>query len=219
MKLKICGMKNNIEEVAALAPDYIGFIFWEPSARFFNGNIPDIETKSKKVGVFVDAPLDFVILQLFEHELNAVQLHGEEDPGYCEQLRKLLDKNKEAGVEIIKAFPVDSDFDFDRLTPFVPYCDFFLFDTRSELPGGSGKKFDWQLLKSYPLDIPYFLSGGIGLEDTKELRQFAEQSAAKYCSVIDVNSRFEVEPGLKDIDSLTRFIEELGFDTEKNKRL
>ena len=101
----------------------------------------------------------------------------------------------------------------------MPYCDSFLFDTRSELPGGSGKKFDWQLLHNYNLDTPYFLSGGIGLADVNALKQFSEQPAARYCTVIDVNSRFEIEPGLKDIDSLKQFIEELGFEKEKNKRL
>ncbi len=219
MKLKICGMKYNTEEVAGLEPDYLGFIFWEPSARFFNGSIPEFESRSKRVGVFVDAPLESVILQLYEHELHALQLHGKEDPPYCERLRELVDKKQEKSIEIIKAFPVHDGFDFDILEPFVPFCDYFLFDTRSDLPGGSGKKFNWQLLRNYHLSTPYFLSGGIGLDDTENIKEFSVQPAAKYCSVIDVNSRFEIEPGLKDIDTLNQFMEEIGFSTSKKRKL
>lgn len=216
MKLKVCGMKMNTEQVAVLQPDYLGFIFWEPSARYFNQAMPELPGKPEKVGVFVDAPLEDVLLQVYEHELDLVQLHGEEDIEYCQSLQRILQMGNNKEMKIIKAFAVDDQFDFDKIRSYESVCDYFLFDTKSDLPGGSGKSFDWKLLESYPSEKEFFLSGGIGLEDIAALKEFLNSPAARYCHAIDINSRFETEPGKKDIEKLERFIVSMGFEAPKN---
>ncbi|MEA1786821.1 phosphoribosylanthranilate isomerase [Arenibacter sp. GZD96] len=200
MKLKVCGMKysENIREVAALKPDYLGFIFWEPSKRYFEGTIPELPKTIKKVGVFVDALLDVIIEKTQQYRLHSVQLHGSESPEFCQQLKALP-------IEIIKVFSVGSDFDFGQLKPYETVCDYYLFDTKGKLPGGNGYTFDWTVLKKYPSTKPYFLSGGIGLEDAATLKDFLNRTESTYCYAVDVNSRFEVEPGLKDVGKLKKF--------------
>ena len=215
MKLKICGMKYNIEEVAALKPDYLGFIFWQPSARYFSEQIADDLRSSKKVGVFVDASIEEIVLSVYENGLEAIQLHGKEDPSFCSQLYNLISAGEDRAVELIKAFAVNADFDFESLVPYESVCDFFLFDTRGELPGGTGQQFDWELLKNYRSKKPFFLSGGIGPADSEKLLGFLGEPVAEYCYAIDVNSRFEKEPGLKDIKALKTFINEIGFQPQK----
>ena len=211
MKLKVCGMKYNAEEVASLEPEYLGFIFWEPSARFFNQAMAEVSDDIKKVGVFVDALIDQVILQTFESDLDLIQLHGEEDPAYCKRLKELIDIDKQVNVEIIKAFSIDEAFDFKILESYEAVCDYFLFDTKGELPGGTGKSFDWRLLKNNPSSKPFLLSGGIGPEDAEAIKDFLQSPEASHCIAIDVNSRFEKKPGLKNIEDLQKFIEELGL--------
>ena len=219
MKLKVCGMKYNAEAVASLEPDYMGFIFWEPSARYFNTSIADdLDPTIKKTGVFVDAPYETVVLSILEHNLAAVQLHGRESAQYCAHLKNLLREEASEFPQIIKAFAIHQDFDFDRLADYESVCDYFLFDTRAELPGGTGKKFNWRLLKNYSYSKPYFLSGGIGPEDVDALKEFLGSEEAALCHVIDVNSRFEVEPGLKDIEKLRNFISEMKI-FKKEERL
>ncbi|MBD0830591.1 phosphoribosylanthranilate isomerase [Aestuariibaculum sediminum] len=205
MKLKICGMKyqDNIQAVAALQPDYLGFIFYETSARYFNSAIPNISKTIKKTGVFVNETLDVVHEKIKTYNLQAVQLHGEELPEYCERLRDTI---LSGGVEIIKVFSIKDDFKFDQLEPYETVCDFFLFDTKGKLPGGNGYTFNWDVLNKYPSTKPYFLSGGIGLEETEKLKSFYKSPASKYCYAIDVNSKFEIEPGLKDTEQLKQFI-------------
>ena len=215
MKLKICGMKLNTEEVATLQPDYLGFIFWEPSSRYFKGSIPDDLVNAKKVGVFVNAPLEEIVLRLFEYDLHAIQLHGEEDPEYCRKIKTLIANDHISKIEIIKAFAVDEQFNFNMLSQFENVCDYFLFDTRGILPGGTGKKFDWQLLGEYPSKKPYFLSGGIGSSDAKTILDFMSKPEAKYCHSIDINSKFESEPGLKNIQALKKFTEDIGHVPSK----
>ncbi len=209
MKLKICGMKHNTEDVAGLQPDYLGFIFWEPSSRYFKGSIPEEIGNAKKVGVFVNAPLEEIVLRVFEYDLHAIQLHGEEDPEYCRKIKSLIANNDISKIEIIKAFAVDEHFNFNDLSDFEDVCDYFLFDTRGELPGGTGKRFDWQLLRNYPSRKPYFLGGGIGSSEAKTIVDFMSKPEAKYCYSIDVNSKFEREPGLKNIQALKKFIEDI----------
>ncbi|MEH6537646.1 MAG: phosphoribosylanthranilate isomerase [Psychroserpens sp.] len=224
MKLKICGMKykDNISEVAELQPDYLGFIFYEKSSRFFEGNIPDLPESIKKVGVFVDASLEFVTEKIQAHNLQAVQLHGKESPEFCETLRQVyhsaLDaesiKNNEvsasAGVtDIIKVFSIKDDFDFSVIKPFENVCDYFLFDTKGKLSGGNGYTFNWDVLKNYTSTKPFFLSGGIGLDEVEKLKAFKNTNASKYCYVIDVNSKFEIKPGLKNSIELETFKNEL----------
>ncbi|MCK0191314.1 phosphoribosylanthranilate isomerase [Arenibacter sp. F20364] len=213
MKLKVCGMKMNTLEVATLNPDYLGFIFWEPSKRFFKGTMPELPTSIKKVGVFVDASLEEIMEQIFTHGLKAVQLHGNESPEYCGTLKKSTnDSSKALGVtnlEIIKVFSIKDDFDFSILTPYEAVCDFYLFDTKGKLPGGNGFTFCWEVLKNYPSTKPYFLSGGIGLDEIKKIKEFQQRPESKYCYAIDVNSKFETEPGLKDVEQLKKFKKEV----------
>tara|TARA_R110002020_G_scaffold475981_1_gene715459 strand:+ start:15461 stop:16111 length:651 start_codon:yes stop_codon:yes gene_type:complete len=209
MKLKVCGMKLNTLEAATLDPDYLGFIFWEPSKRYFDGNIPKLPASIKKVGVFVDAPLEEIRKKVKEYSLQAVQLHGKESPEFCSDLKKstsdLSKALEENSLEIIKVFSIKDDFDFSNLAPYENVCDFFLFDTKGKLPGGNGFTFSWEVLKNYPSSKPYFLSGGIGLDEIEKIREFQQRPESKYCHAIDVNSKFESEPGLKDIDKLKEF--------------
>ena len=211
MKLKVCGMKLNTLEVAALDPDYLGFIFWEPSKRFFEGNIPELPTTIKKVGVFVDATLNEILEKVNRYGLRAVQLHGKESPEFCSDLKKTInDRSKATGIkdlEIIKVFSVKEDFDFSILAPYENVCDFFLFDTKGKLPGGNGYSFNWEVLKNYPSNKPYFLSGGIGVDEIEKIKEFQQRPESTYCHAIDVNSKFESEPGLKDIKKLKEFKE------------
>jgi phosphoribosylanthranilate isomerase len=198
MKLKICGMKypDNILEVGALLPDYMGFIFWEKSARYFNGTIPELIKTIKKVGVFVNESVDNIVEKVNQHDLQAVQLHGKESAVFCGELKNKLDPK----IEIIKVFSVGEDFDFEQLQPFEALCDYFLFDTKGKLPGGNGTTFDWNLLKKYKSDKPFFLSGGIGIEEIAAIKDLKLPVYA-----IDVNSRFEIEPGLKNKNLLSNF--------------
>ena len=201
MKLKVCGMKyqDNIQEVATLQPDYLGFIFYEQSARHFDAHcIPEISNTIKKTGVFVDADLDFVIKKISKHNLKAVQLHGNEAPEYCKQLRG---KN----IEIIKVFSIKNEFDFSILKSYDDIVNYFLFDTKGKLPGGNGYVFDWTILNNYPSTTPFFLSGGIGLSQIDDINKFQKSEASKYCYALDVNSKFEIEPGFKNVKDLKKF--------------
>lgn len=201
IRLKVCGMKyqDNIELIAALQPDYLGFIFYKKSARHFDSeSIPKLPKSIKKTGVFVNENIDVVIDKITTHNLQAIQLHGEESPEYCKQLQS---KN----IEIIKVFSINVEFNFEVLKPYEAVCDYFLFDTKGKLPGGNGYTFDWNVLNNYPSTKPFFLSGGIGLEEIEKIKEFAQSSVSKYCYAIDVNSKFETEPGLKNIDLLRKF--------------
>lgn len=190
MKLKICGMKypENILEVSQLLPDYMGFIFWEKSARFFDGKMPNLPESVQKVGVFVDATLEEIVSKIKKYNLDLIQLHGNETVEFCKNLKKL-------GAKIIKVFSVNDDFDFDILKKYEAVCDYFLFDTKGKLPGGNGIVFNWELLEKYNSTKPFFLSGGIGLEDLEKIKKINLPIHA-----IDVNSKFEIEPGLKNIE-------------------
>ncbi|MEJ6556855.1 MAG: phosphoribosylanthranilate isomerase [Flavobacteriaceae bacterium] len=202
MKLKVCGMREpeNIKALAALTPDYMGFIFWAPSSRYVETTTPELPSAIKKTGVFVDASVDYIQTVVQDHDLQAVQLHGKETPEYCSYVQSL-------GVEVIKAFSIKDHFDFTSLTPYESGCDFFLFDTKGELPGGNGYGFDWSILTNYPSQKPFFLSGGIGLEHTIQIKALLNTDLPLHA--IDVNSKFELAPALKNIDALTQFKNEL----------
>lgn len=205
MKLKICGMKHpeNILEVATLLPDYLGFIFWEKSSRYFEGIIPELPKSIKKTGVFVNESIPNIIEKVIKNNLQAVQLHGKESADFCLNLKgQLADKNL-SSVELIKVFSVADNFDFELLKPFETVCDFFLFDTKGKLPGGNGTTFDWKVLENYPSTKPFFLSGGIGLEESAAAKAIAKTNLPVYA--IDVNSKFEIEPGLKNTKLLREF--------------
>ena len=195
MRLKICGMKypENILEVGSLLPDYMGFIFWEKSARYFDGIIPELPKSIKKVGVFVNAPLNEILEKIKTHNLQAVQLHGDESVEFCESLKK----NTPKLIDVIKVFPILDTFDFGILNSYEKVCDFFLFDTKGKLPGGNGTTFDWKVLEQYPSTKPFFLSGGIGIEELDSINEILKTNLPIYA--IDVNSKFEIEPGLKNI--------------------
>jgi phosphoribosylanthranilate isomerase len=203
--IKICGMKHpdNILEVGALLPDYMGFIFWEKSQRYFEGIIPDLPKSIQKVGVFVNETAEIIAEKVTLHDLQAVQLHGKESIAFCQSLKNMLSED----IEIIKVFSVNDKFDFNALEPFESVCDYFLFDTKGKFPGGNGVIFDWKVLENYPSQKPFFLSGGIGLEEMKDVKEILKTNLPVYA--IDVNSKFEIEPGLKNTESLYSFTNNL----------
>ena len=189
VRIKICGMKHtdNILEIGNLLPDYLGFIFYKKSARFFEGEIPQMDKSIKKVGVFVNETDEIVTEIIKKHTLDCIQLHGNESAEFCQNLQK-------QNVEIIKVFSIDDDFDFNELNEYENVCDYFLFDTKGKLHGGNGYTFNWKLLEKYKSSKPLFLSGGIGLDEIEEIKKLKLPIFA-----IDVNSKFETEPGLKNI--------------------
>ena len=194
--------KDNIGQLVGLKPDYIGFIFHSTSKRYIReidqdilSIIPDV---IKKVGVFVDEPMDSLIEKYLRNKINVLQLHGNEIPEYCEELRNL-------SIPVIKAFRINGYFDFKKTKVYESCCDYFLFDTAGKLAGGNGKKFDWSLLNQYKGDKPFFLSGGIGPEDLADLLQIEHPNFYG----IDLNSGFETAPGEKDILKLGSFMDKL----------
>lgn len=200
-KLKVCGLNNpkNIQEIAAIQPDFIGYIFWEHSKRFYNLTaVENLSNSIQKVGVFVDASESEILDKIKQFDLNYVQLHGKESPSFCKKIQLL-------NVKVIKAFAIDSEFNFNVLDYFNDTTDFFLFDTRGENPGGNGTTFDWEILKQYKLQKPFFLSGGIGLKEIKKIHEFLKTDTGKLCYAIDINSKFETEPGLKDTAKINEF--------------
>jgi phosphoribosylanthranilate isomerase len=214
MKLKVCGMKyvENIQEVAALQPDYLGFIFYDKSKRNFEGIIPELSNSIKKTGVFVNASIDEVVSKINQYDLQAVQLHGDESVQFCKELRqaKLVSASHNENpnkvlnaVEIIKVFGIKESFNFDTLKPYVEVVDYFLFDTKGKERGGNGVVFDWGVLSDYPFSKPFFLSGGIGLEQLEEIHEIRKTSLPIYA--LDVNSKFELEAGLKSIENIKKF--------------
>jgi len=206
MKLKVCGMKyqDNIEAVANLQPDFLGFIFHEQSPRHFEGVINDLPNSIHKVGVFVDKTVEFIANQIVKHKLSAIQLHGHESPEMCRIL-------KSTNAKVIKVFSIKDTFDFSVLVPYEKVCDYYIFDTKGNLPGGNGYAFNWDILTDYPSTKLFFLSGGIGLDQVEDLKKFQESSASEYCFAIDVNSKFEIEAGLKNIEELRMFKQNLSF--------
>jgi phosphoribosylanthranilate isomerase len=195
IQLKVCGMRNplNIEEVAVLAPDFMGFIFYRPSKRFVGDDfrVPaSLPEQIKRVGVFVNEEMDLVLQKVAQHGLDFVQLHGEELPVVCKKLKN--------HVGVIKVFLVDENFQFDTLKPYVPFVDYFLFDTKSASYGGSGKKFDWKLLSRYTEPVPFFLSGGV---NTDNILQALALSHPQFVAV-DVNSGVESDYAVKDISKI-----------------
>ncbi len=186
---------TNISELLKLQPDYMGFIFYGKSKRDVADGLDAqllnaFPSSTKKVGVFVNAVLDFVKGKVAKFGLDLVQLHGDEAPKFCAEL-------KANGVKIMKVFSMGENFDFDVLEAYKSHVDFFLFDTKGKERGGNGELFNWELLNEYDGEIPYFLSGGIDLENIESLSDLKVQPYA-----IDVNSKFEIEPGLKDVERL-----------------
>lgn len=201
VKIKVCGMKypENIREILALPINYIGFIFYEQSPRYVgNLNISSIDFPSgiKKVGVFINDDIKKILSAVKNYSLDYVQLHGNESPAYC---RTLVDE----GCKIMKVFSVSDRSDLLLSTLYEDICDFFLFDTKTPLYGGSGQHFDWSVLDSYHGNTPFFLSGGISLEDMEQVRHLKY----KQLYAIDLNSRFEIEAGRKNVNLLRKVFE------------
>ncbi len=201
MMIKVCGMREqeNILAVASLTPMLMGFIFHKESPRDASSLNPDA-VKSlppfiRPVGVFVDKPDEYIISVCTDYSIKIVQLHGSESPEQCLRLKR-------RGYTVFKAFGIVNNNDFDNVSSYEEAVDMFLFDTQSASHGGSGKKFDWSSLESYNLDTPYLLSGGIGPDDVDAIVKAVRPGMAG----IDINSRFETSPGIKDINKLINFI-------------
>jgi len=205
MKLKVCGMKypDNVSAVAALLPDYMGFIFYKPSKRYCAETLTPEFVKSLpasiiKTGVFVNELLEEVLRICSEYGFKAVQLHGHETPEFCLACKK-------AGLQVIKVFHVGEKMDWSILGPYKKVADYFLFDTKTPEYGGSGTPFNWELLQEYDNEVPLFLSGGV---DERILKEFDTLKNVNIYA-LDINSRFELEPGLKDVDRIKKFKEYL----------
>ncbi|CAA0254350.1 N-(5'-phosphoribosyl)anthranilate isomerase [Tenacibaculum maritimum] len=200
MKLKVCGMKyiENIQEVAGIRPDYLGFIFYDKSKRNFEGIIPELPKNIKKTGVFVNEYIEIVVSLVEEYQLEAVQLHGDESVAYVQELRIYL-----PNIEIIKVFGIKDDFDFTLLKPYEKEVDFFLFDTKGKERGGNGVTFNWDVLAKYNTAKPFFLSGGIGLDEVRAIKNLEKTKLPMYA--LDVNSRFETKAGFKSVEKLKEF--------------
>lgn len=211
---------QNIREVSQLGVDMIGMIFYPKSPRYVEmqsshaGIIPDyvkedINIKSAKsparVGVFVDDMVQNIVTRVVNYHLDYVQLHGNEPREMCENLRLTLDPDIRPGIKIIKAISVSDASDIQKYKEYVGAVDLFLFDTKCKTVGGSGRQFDWQVLDQYDGEVPFLLSGGIGPEDASRLHAFHHPK----CIGIDLNSRFEIEPGVKDVEKLKGFLNEM----------
>ncbi|WP_066314051.1 phosphoribosylanthranilate isomerase [Aquimarina aggregata] len=213
MKLKVCGMKyeENITAVADLKPDYLGFIFYEKSPRNFEEDISELPDTIKKTGVFVDASINFIIEKVVKFGFNAIQLHGNESPEYCQELRNQLDgPQRPSGsrhIEVWKVFSIKDQFDFEILKSYEGIVDYFLFDTKGKEKGGNGYTFDWRVLENYPSTTPFILSGGIGLNEIEKIKEIMKTGLPIYA--LDVNSKFETAPGLKNIEDLKEFKKQL----------
>ena len=202
MRLKVCGMREleNISALSELDPNYIGFIFWSESSRFVDKKTPPLDKKIIKTGVFVDATFDYILTKIKDHQLDAVQLHGQESCSYCKMI-------KNYGLKVIKSFSIKNTFDFNTLEDYENSCDYYLFDTKGKLPGGNGFTFDWKILNEYPSQKPFFLSGGIGVDNLNEIKKLVKTKLPIHA--IDVNSKFETAPGNKNIELLKKFKKEI----------
>ena len=223
---------RNIREVSQLGVDMIGMIFYPKSPRYVEmqsshaGIIPDyakedigasdssgsssesVSTSSKspaRVGVFVDDMVQNIVTRVVNYHLDYIQLHGNEPREMCKNLRLTLDPDIRPGIKIIKAISVSDASDIQKYKEYVGAVDLFLFDTKCKTVGGSGRQFDWQVLEQYDGEVPFLLSGGIGPEDASRLHAFRHPK----CSGIDLNSRFEIEPGVKDVEKLKGFLNEM----------
>lgn len=202
MQWKICGLKDPANIAAILSdirPDYAGLIFYRGSSRYV-GNLPPEQlpvfpAETKKVGVFVNQSAEEIVQATADYGLQLLQLHGSESAEFCRSIRQTT------GLPVIKAFSVGETFDFAKLTDYEPTVDFFLFDTQGKNHGGNGITFNWQLLEDYPFTKPFFLSGGIGTEHAEALKTLSLPAL----HAIDVNSRFETAPGMKNTALLRDF--------------
>ena len=223
-------MRNtgNIRQVAELDIDMMGFIFWQKSSRYMRmisskvGTMPDYSSERyhqlsdgkaivnagnnpKRVGVFVDDMPQNIVTRIYNYNLDYVQLHGNESVVMIDNLVKTVDPDIHKNIKIIKALNITTPEDIDKYKEYEGHVDMFLFDTKCDTVGGSGKHFDWSLLERYDGNTPFLLSGGIGPDDVERVKNFHHPK----CVGIDINSRFETEPAMKDVDLLRTFISQL----------
>ena len=208
MRVKVCGITKASQALQATeaGADFAGFIFYPPSSRYVFKHMPANEIKKlrsvNKVGVFVNANVDDVLRTVDDCGLYLVQLHGDESPRYCEKISQY--------ITVIKAFRIGGNENISwKIKDYHDAADMFMFDTDGSGFGGTGKKFDWQTLKETNIGKPFFLSGGIAPEDADEIHNFQQQQAAKDLFALDINSRFEVSAGVKDMDKVKAFINEV----------
>jgi phosphoribosylanthranilate isomerase len=199
--VKVCGMRDaeNIREVEALGIDMMGFIFYPKSSRYVSERPVYLPQKCKRVGVFVDEDIENIIKIADDYALDFIQLHGHESAEYIRALRFQVSGFR---FQVIKAFNIATKEDLDATAPYEGLVDYFLFDTKGPSVGGNGEKFDWSMLKDYTGFTPFLLSGGIGPDDAERVKAFHHHK----CIGIDLNSRFEIEPGIKDITKLKTFL-------------
>lgn len=215
MIVKVCGMREaeNIKALIPLAVDWVGFIFYERSKRYVE-SVPEqinfLKTRGgytrglDRVGVFVNASKEYILEKVYRYHLKRVQLHGDENSAFCIDLQK-------EGLSVIKAISIGTDFNFRSLVAYEHACDFLLFDTKGEKRGGNGVRFNWQLLTQYTGGTPFLLSGGIGPQHVEDILALKHPKFAG----IDLNSGFEIEPGVKNIEELKLFLEALAKGKEK----
>ncbi len=228
MLIKVCGMRDteNIRAVSELDIDLMGFIFYPKSPRFVMmissqaGIIPDYSeerlkkgrgeeetaaNRIKRVGVFVDDMPQSIVTRVYNYDLDYVQLHGDESKEMIENFKRTVDPDIKPGIKIIKTISVASKDDLQKCKDYVSVVDMFLFDTKCSSAGGSGEQFDWSILNDYDGDVPFLLSGGIGPDDVEKIKSFNHPKFAG----IDLNSCFEIEPGVKDVEKLKKFISQI----------
>ena len=203
---------DNIRDISALGVDMIGLIFYPPSPRYVQqfssgaGIIPDYAPDMGKtplwVGIFVDDMPQNIVTRVYNYKLDYIQLHGNEPRETLENLRATIDPDIKPKIKIIKAISVSSAEDIKKYKEYVGAADLFLFDTKCKTVGGSGEQFDWQVLQAYDGDVPFLLSGGIGPDDAERIKNFHHPK----CIGIDLNSKFEIEPALKDVEKLKQFL-------------
>ncbi|MCH7398210.1 phosphoribosylanthranilate isomerase [Belliella sp. DSM 107340] len=206
MKLKVCGMRSeeNIRDlITQINPDWMGLIFYPKSPRFVPQNLADsiVDLPIRKVGVFVNASLDEINASIRDFGIQTIQLHGEESLEFTKLVKE------ETGLEIFKVFSIKDDIAWETLEVFVPFVDYFLFDTFTKGYGGSGKTFDWEVLKNYPFEKPFLLSGGLSIENIPDIQKL--KSEIPQLIGLDINSKFEIEPALKEIGKIRAFKERI----------
>ena len=208
MRIKVCGMTQpeQVAQLAGVGVSFAGFIFYPKSPRYVFKNMTTTQIRKEnsinKVGVFVNSTIEEVLHMVDECRLHMVQLHGDESPKFCEKIADY--------VSVVKAFRLSENDSVEwMIRPYMEMCDMFMFDTMGVGYGGTGKKFDWSVLKNETIGKPFFLSGGIEPGDEGKLKEFAEEPVAKALFAVDINSRFELSPGIKDMEKVKQFTKNL----------
>lgn len=215
LKIKVCGITHLQQAIAldAMGVDYIGFIFYAPSKRYVLNalTIEDLynfkPTHAQKVGVFVNESIENIVQITKAAGLSLVQLHGDEDKDFCEQLKLSLKAAQQENVQLIKVFRIGAAM--PTIVPFEAIADYYLFDTDSKMYGGTGAHFNWELIKGNAIGKPYFLSGGIGPNDIGGIEVLKKTKAGADLWALDINSQFEMEPGIKNVEKIKSFIDVL----------